>query len=86
MRHFVWELSSGARSSCGIIFGSRPRRRFYAGGKISACCLVLFWIEFTDLLLRNTVSRDIPRYKETGVIGGDELLGSPGVDIAKSSQ
>jgi len=26
---------------CGIFFGSRPRGRFYAGGKISACYLVI---------------------------------------------
>jgi len=25
---------------CGIFFGSCPRGRGYAGGKISACCLV----------------------------------------------
>jgi len=39
VRRFVRESSSGARSSCGIFFGSGPRGRGYAGGKISACCL-----------------------------------------------
>ena len=41
VRNFVRESSSGARSSCGIFFGSGPRGRGYAGGKISACCLVM---------------------------------------------
>jgi len=42
VRHFVQELCSGARSSCGIFFQepSSGVGGFYAGGKISACCLV----------------------------------------------
>ena len=40
VRNFVRDLSSGARSSCGIVFRNRPRERFYADGKISACSVV----------------------------------------------
>ena len=43
VRHFVRQSSSGARSSCGI-FPHRFSGCDYAGGKISACCLVWLWI------------------------------------------
>ena len=54
VRHFVWEPSSAARSSCGIFFRSSPRGHGYAGGKISAHCLLLLLRYCTlDLAVEN---------------------------------
>jgi len=45
LQHFVPESFSGAQSSCGIflgaVLGGTVLHQFDAGGKISACCLVL---------------------------------------------
>jgi len=39
--HFVWESSSGVRSSCGIFSGVVLRgAAHHTSGKISGCCLV----------------------------------------------
>jgi len=43
VRQSVRQSSSGARSSCGILFGAVLWGAvLYAGGKISACCLVSY--------------------------------------------
>ena len=45
--------SSMTTKKCVILFGSRPRgsclvRQFYGGGKVSACCLVVIYVQLAN--------------------------------------